>query len=392
MKKFLAIALSLTLIFYLTACTGGSDTGSNTTASDSSVSSEASSKVSSAASSEASSALESQPADTAGDDLPQGTGTTLVVYSNSVSDGRGDWLVERAAKDGYVIEYVDAGAAAVQSRLIAEKNAPIADVVFGLNAIIWESLKAEDILIPYTPSWADEVSEGLNDPDGYYHAIVKQAILLVYNKNFVSEADAPTDWLDLWNNEKFYGTYECMNKLEGGTTRNVIAGVLTRYADPAGDLGISEEGWEQMKLYYEHGVLAEEEVDLYAKFADPDSTVVSGQMWSSGIAARDEEYGVDTGIVIPSVGVPYAVEGVSIVKGTKNEEEAQNFIEWFGSAQVQGEWAEEFSTLPANEKALEHANEFNQYIATLPAQDIDWGLVAENIDAWCEKIQLTYMP
>ena len=73
-------------------------------------------------------------------------------------------------------------------------------------------------------------------------------------------------------------------------------------------------------------------------------------------------------------------------------EEAQRFVDWFGSAQIQGEWAQEFSTLPANEKAVGMANEFNQEIAKIPAQDIDWSLVAQNIDAWCEKIILEYMP
>lgn len=80
--------------------------------------------------------------------------------------------------------------------LLAEKASPIADVVFGLNAIIWESLKAENILIPFVPEWADEIPAGLNDDEGYYHAIVKQAILLVYDQNQLTEDQAPTDWPD----------------------------------------------------------------------------------------------------------------------------------------------------------------------------------------------------
>ena len=327
----------------------------------------------------------------AASDLPQGTGVTLVLYTNSGNDGRGDWLVERAAKDGFAIQYVHGGAAEIQSRLIAEKNAPIADIVFGLNAIIWASLKSENILIPYTPAWADEVAEGLNDPEGFYHAIVKQAILLVYDKNQMSPEEAPTDWLDIWNNEAFYGKFECMHRINGGTTRNVIAGVLTRFTDPDGDLGISAEGWEQMKLYYEHGVFSEEGVDLYARIASENYGVVCGQMWSSGIAARDAEYGTDTGVVIPEVGVPFAVEGVAIVNGTKKTDEAQRFVEWFGSAQIQGEWAETFATLPANTYALDKADDFSKFFGALPAQDIDWDLVAKYIDAWCEKIELTYM-
>ena len=326
------------------------------------------------------------------DALPQGTGVALTVYTNSGSDGRGDWLVERAAKDGFKIQYVEAGAAEIQNRLLAEKAAPIADVVYGLNAIIWESLKAEDILIKYSPAWLDEVSAGLNDPDGYYGAIVKQAILLVYDENQMSAEEAPKDWIDLWTNEAYFGRYEFLTSLSGGTVRNVLAGILTRYADPNGKLGVSDEGWRQIAAYYEHGVPSESGVDLYAQIANENSSVVCGQMWSSGVETRDEQYGTKTAYVLPEVGVPYAVEGIAIVNGTKNLEEAQRFVDWVGSAQIQGEWAETFSTLPANEKAVEKANDFNKVIATLPAQDIDCAVVAENIDAWCEEIQLNYMP
>lgn len=324
--------------------------------------------------------------------LPKGTGTALTVYSNSVSDGRGEWLVERAAQDGYKIQYVDAGAADLQNRLIAEKNSPIADVTFGLNSIIFETLKEENMFIPYTPRWASEVSEGLNDPEGNYHAIVKQAILLIYDGNQISEEEAPKDWIDLWTNEAFEGKYEIHSTLGGGTVRNVLAGILDRYKDPNGDLGVSDEGWKELEKYYQKGVPSETGIDLYAKIADPSNEVKYGQMWSSGIEARDQQYGTATKYVVPEVGVPYAVEGIAIINGTKNEEEAKRFVEWFGSEQIQGEWAEQFSTLPANEKAVEKVNDFNKQIAEIPVQQIDWNFVAQNIDEWCEKIELTYMP
>lgn len=136
---------------------------------------------------------------------------------------------------------------------------------------------------------------------------------------------------------------------------------------------------------------SESGVDLYAKISDTSNPVVIGQMWSSGVAARDEQYGTSSAYVVPEIGVPYIVEGVAMVKGTKNADEVKRFIDWFGSAQIQGEWAQEFSTLPANENAVPMANEFNQEIAKLPAQDIDWALVAENIDAWVEKVTLNYL-
>lgn len=339
-------------------------------------------------------AASSTTASAGADNAPsnKGTGVTLTIYTNSDTDGRDEWLIDRAAQDGFKVQVVGAGAADTQNRLLAEKSSPIADVVFGLNAIIWESLKAEDILLPFVPEWADEIPAGLNDSDGYYHAIVKQAILLVYDQNQLSEDEAPKDWPDLWTKPEFDQKYEYLTSLGGGTVRNVIAGILTRYSDPNGDLGIAQEGWDAIAEYYKHGVPSEEGVDLYGQIASETSTVVCGQMWSSGIETRDAQYGTKTGYAVPDVGVPYAVEGVAIVNGTKNEEEAQRFVNWFGSAQIQGEWAEAFSTLPANSNAVDKANEFNQTIAELPAQSIDWALVAQNIDAWCEKIMLEYMP
>ena len=287
---------------------------------------------------------------------------------------------------------MEEGAGAVQQRLINEGAATPCDVVFGLNAIIWNDLIARGILQAYdAPSWASEVSEGLNDPNGYYYAIVKQAILLAYDANQVSEEDAPKDWPDLWENEKFWGKYESQIKLTGGTTRNVLAGILTRYMDPEGELGVSEEGWAAIEAFFAHGTPVEDGVDLYAQIVNPDSPVLMGQMWSSGALQYDEQYGTKTGVAVPEVGIPYAVEGVGITSVTKNLDEAKRFVEWFGSAQIQGEWCEKFNTMPANEKAAEKADPRQVELCSIPAQNIDWAVVAANIDNWCEKIMLEYM-
>ncbi|MBQ4435094.1 MAG: ABC transporter substrate-binding protein, partial [Clostridia bacterium] len=211
----------------------------------------------------------------------KGTGVELTIYTNSGSSGRADWLKERAAQDGYKLTIVEEGAGAVQQRLINEGAATPCDVVFGLNAIIWNDLIARGIVMSFdAPSWAEEVSAGLNDPNGYYYAIVKQAILLAYDTNQVAPEDAPKDWPDLWENEKFWGKYESQIKLTGGTTRNVLAGILTRYVDPNGELGISDEGWAAVEAFFAHGTPVEDGVDLYAQIVNPASPVLMGQMWS----------------------------------------------------------------------------------------------------------------
>lgn len=326
----------------------------------------------------------------------KGTGVALTVYTNSGSSGRDAWLTERAAQAGFNVVVLEDGAGAIQQRLIGEATNPIADVVYGLNAIIWNDLISRDVLVSYpAPSWASEVSEGLNDANGYYYAIVKQAIVLAYDANKLSAEEAPKDWPDLWENEAFHGIYRVEEKLTGGTTRNVIAGILCRYLDPNGELGVSDEGWAAIEAFFQNGVVAESETNLYQEMVDDTKPAIMGQMWSSGVVQYDNEFGTKSGWAVPEVGVPYAVEGIGLVNGVQKDEakyaEALRFVEWFGSAAIQGEWAEQFGTMPANELAADKADATQAVLCSIPAQDIDWAIVAANIDDWCEKITLEYM-
>jgi iron(III) transport system substrate-binding protein len=314
---------------------------------------------------------------------------SLIVYTNSGSGGRDAWLIEQAAEAGFDIEVLEGGGGDISNRIIAEKENPVADVVFGLNTMTYASMKAMDIFEQYEPVWAGEVTPGLNDPEHYYHGIVMQAIFCIYNSDLYDETTAPSDWPDLWNNEEYHGLYWLPASLGGGTTRTVISGILVRHRDENGEYGISEEGWSEIEKYFQYGTYEVEGEDFYSWLASGKTPF--GQMWSSGIAQREEQYGVEAGLVGPEVGVPYVVEQVAILKGTDNLELAKQFVDWFGSADFQRKWAEEWDTMPANTLAAEGASESMQNIfSNYPPQDIDWSFVAENIESWVEKIELQY--
>jgi iron(III) transport system substrate-binding protein len=311
----------------------------------------------------------------------------LVVYTNSNSDGRGDWWIQKAKEAGFSIEIVGAGGAALANRLIAEKNNPVGDVVFGLNSMLYETVKKQNVLQKYVPVWSKEVAAGLNDSEGYYHALVRQAILLSYNSTAYTEQTAPKDWTDLWKKPEYKKLYETPTLLAQVTPRIVVAGILTRYKDANGELGISKEGWDEIKKFYDNGTAAVDGQDFYANLANkktPIGTAVSGVL-----KAKEAQYGVKVGLVKPEVGVPMIVEQVAILNGTKKLDTAKRFVDWFGSAEVQGQFAEKFNAMPANEKAIEKASaSVKELYSTIKPQNIDWGFVATNIDKWAEKIEL----
>ena len=318
-----------------------------------------------------------------------GSGDTLVVYTNSNGEGRGDWLTQKAGEAGFKIEIVGAGGADATNKLIAEKNNPIADVAFGLNNMYFSQVKAADALEPYKPAWAGEVDTQLADGETYW-PLVKQAILLGYNSDKFSKDAAPKDWTDLWTKDEFRARYERVTGLGTATAQLVFAGILSRYRDDSGDLGISDEGWKQVEQYFQNGSPAVAKTDLFARIASGE--VDMGQMPSSIIADREKSFKVNVETVIPSVGVPLAVEQIALVKGTKKKDQAQKFIDWFGSADVQGQFAKQFNSMPVNKSAQAQANpEVVGFFADLKQQDIDWEFVQENMGAWVEKIELEYM-
>jgi iron(III) transport system substrate-binding protein len=320
------------------------------------------------------------------------SGETLIVYTNSNGEGRGEWLTQKAAEAGFKIEIVGAGGADATNKLIAEKNNPIADVAFGLNNMYFEQIKAAGAIEPFTPAWSGEVDTAKGDPgDGKaYWPLVQQAILLGYNTEKFSKDEAPQDWTDLWTQDKFKSRYERVTGVGTATAQLVFASILTRYKDDAGDLGISDEGWKQIEGYFKNGTPAVAKTDLFARIAAGDTDM--GQMPSSIIAEREKTFKVDVETVLPSAGVPLAIEQVALVKGTDKQDEALKFIDWFGSAQTQGDWAQQFNSMPVNKAAITKAKpEVVEFFNTLKPQDIDWNFVQANMGAWVEKIELEYM-
>lgn len=370
-KKILCITLILSLVFALGAC--GNTPASESNPEETSTPAEASSEAESSEPSEV----------TSSDDA-------LVIYTNSNSDGRGEWWEAKAKEAGFNITIVGAGGADLTNRLISEQANPAADVVFGLNTMFYEKLKSNDVLTAYTPAWSTETEEGTNDTSGFYHSLVKQALVTVYNTEDYDADTAPTGYDDLWSNEEFAGKYEVPAQMNQATAQIVISSILTRYQDENGEYGISEEGWNVLKSYFENGMSAIEGEEIYSSMAN--GKVSIGTAVSGTMKAKEEQYSIKVDIVHPEIGTPTIIEQIGLINGTKKEETAKAFIDWFGSAEVQAEFAKEFNAMPTNTVAAESANEaVKELYSNIKNQKLDWEFINENLELWVEKIELEIM-
>lgn len=318
-------------------------------------------------------------------DQPVDRSQQLVIYSNSASAGRAQWLTERAAKEGFNVTIVDLGGAELTNRLIAEKNNAVADMVYGLNNLEYEKLKKEGLLLKYTPVWADEVDKALGDPEGYYHPIVVQPLVLMYNTDY---PNPPKDWTDLID-PKYKDQYNIF-RLTGGTAKNILSSILVRYPDPKGEGGISAEGWEVARKYIQNAHIEVQGEDYVGN-------LISGvrpmtMMWGSGVIQNQNERNYTFGIMSPEIGVPYVVEQVGIISKTKKASLALDFANWFGSKEIQAEWSAKFGSIPAQPEALAQASDdIKAFMAKVHPQTIDWALVAANVDMWVEKVELEFI-
>ncbi len=205
----------------------------------------------------------------------------------------------------------------------------------------------------------------------------------------MDEADVPSNWQDLGNDEKYKGKYRVPTEFDGGTNQKSALSILLQYKDPDAELGIADEGWEELEKWLDNGYSTPGSEDDAVNFAE--GKVPINYYYSSGIPDMEETLGFKSVAINPEQGVIVMREQVGILdKGPDHDyETAEKFVEWFGTADLQGEWAQEFGSLPVNEGALDQALPRMQEIAenTTP-MDIDWDFVGEYIDLWIEKIEL----
>lgn len=314
---------------------------------------------------------------------------SLTVYSPQADTDRGPWISERVKTDlGIEVNFLCANGGEISERLIAEKSNPQADVVLGLVQSAMYQLKGEDILTPYAPGWAEGLPEVYKEREGYFHSFWQTPIVIAYNKDHM--AVPPTSWQDLIKPE--YKELYSVGATSSQTVRTYIVGMLWPYYDEqTGD--ISDEGWNFLRELFSNArtLPTGGDTDIWA-------LMKSGEMplqlnWFGGVKAKCELNEIPVGYVTPAEGTPIVAEAIGIVKGTKNEELAKAFVDWWGSAEVMSAYAEEFGQAPAHPEAIALCPDSVKTDAELfKAQDIDWEAVSAKIDTWFEKIELEIMP
>ncbi len=294
---------------------------------------------------------------------------TIRIYSNSNSSERTTWLINAAKEAGFNISIDDNAVISGDTAAIQAANEnKDGDIIFGLNETRWSQLvngQYENLkVLDWTPSWADEVGEYAY-PGKAYGLVIQNVLMLYRNDELGTNGEALhfAHWSDIVNcGYKWYR----QGKVGGTTNSNINSAILYSFTDPSSPAGgISIDGWKTLWKYCSEGNFTGDKYGL-----DPlnrgdvqVSTFYSSSLYGNIDAAQGTFDNPLRGTLTPENwalvdiddGTYYIAEYLGVLdregRSAEETETVKAFAEWFGSAETQIAWSDEFDSYPCNQAA-----------------------------------------
>ena len=267
---------------------------------------------------------------------------TLQIYA-ALDTEEAQYYIEAFEKStGIKVEFVRMSSGEVGARIEAEKNNPQASVWFGGSNTDHINVHAKGLLMPYKPKTDFELAPMLHADDYGWNGFYTGAIGFVTNTEFLKKnnIEAPQSWADLLKPE-FHGQIEMAYPYTSGTGYTAWATIIQ-------DKGLEKalDWWElldkNIHQYTASGTACIARAGL--------GECAVGIAFSHDIIAKGIGMGYPLVMSFPSEGTGFEVGGVSMIKGARQVEEAQIFIDWCFSEEAQNLF-KKYSRLPVNPKA-----------------------------------------
>lgn len=242
------------------------------------------------------------------------------------------------------VNWVRDSTGVITAKLLAEKDNPQADVIWGLAATSLLLLKNEGMLDGYAPKGLERLDAKFRDGDNppYWTGMDAWVAAICYN-TVESEKlglPQPASWHDLLD-PVYQGHIAMPNPNSSGTGFLDVSSWLQMFGE--------DEGWTYMDGLHEN-------IDHYTHSGSkPCKEAAAGEI-PIGIsfafrAAKSKEQGAPLEVIIPSEGIGWDMEASAIVKGTSHPEAAQALIDWTVSEKANKMYNEGYAVVGITELA-----------------------------------------
>ena len=220
------------------------------------------------------------------------------------------------------INWVRDSTGIVTAKLLAEKNNPQADVIWGLAATSLMLMKGEDMLEPYKPTGVEDLDPRFIDKvDPPYWTGMDAWIAAVCFNTIEGEKmglPLPTSWKDL-TKPVYKGHVAMPNPNSSGTGFLDVSSWLQLF-------GKDDGGWEYMDKLHENIAWYTHSGSKPCKQAAAGEVPIGISFAFRGAKSKAE--GAPLEILIPSEGVGWDMEATAIVKGTDNLDAAKKLVDF----------------------------------------------------------------
>ena len=251
---------------------------------------------------------------------------SLVVYTSMPQSVTDPLLAAFTEKTGIRVDLITAGGGELMSRIRSEADNPQGDVM--LSGTISNCTGFQEYFGAYTTSNEDAVLDAYKNTEGTMTRFDVIASVLVVNTDLIGEIPV-TGYADLLNPE-LKGKIAMADPAKSSSAFEHLVNMLEDMGD-----GNADAGWDYVSAFCAQldGKLLSSSSAVYRGVADGEFVV---GLTSEGSAANAIAAGAkNLAIVYMKEGVLFRGDGVYIIGGCKNEENAKAFLDFCTSYDTQ---------------------------------------------------------
>ena len=263
---------------------------------------------------------------------PALAGETVNAYSIWPENWARPMFEEFEKATGIHVNFVRFSSGEALARVIAEKNNPRVDVLFGGPVETHAAGIKEGIFEPYKPPSFGVLPARFKHPDGQWVAIADDPLVFMTNNKFLKEhnLNPPTSWSDLLN-PAYKDMIQMADARTSGTAVTRIFSIL------------EVNGRDEAKAF-DYIKKLRPNVQVYTKSGGGGTLSVGLGQAGGGIffivdALDTKAKGYDVTISFPKEGIGTSAEAIALIKGAKNPAMGKKLIEWAASPGMQSLFA-----------------------------------------------------
>jgi iron(III) transport system substrate-binding protein len=241
-------------------------------------------------------------------------------------------LQEFEAATGIKVNFLRFSSGEALARVIAEKNNPRVDVLFGGPVETFAAGIKEGVFESYVPPAAAVLPARFKSGDGMWTAIADDPLVFMTNRKFLAEnkLQPPASWNDL-----LHPAYKSMLQMADARTSGTA---VTRI------FSVLEVNGRDEDKAFAYLKKLRPNVQLYTKSGGGGTLPVGLGQAGGGIffivdALDTKAKGYDVTISFPKEGIGTAAEAIALLKGAKNPAGGKKLIDWATSPAMQSLFA-----------------------------------------------------